>query len=203
MTDDALLTEIIELAKTHTGKSSVTPETRLYADLGMTGDDARDFLLKVATSYDIDMERLIWLRFFDDEPSTNDLMEPAITLAASVLSPSFAVRWQAAREAEREITIAHLADVARAKVWTDPGDGYRRTRGASPLVLILSAGSVLLLAFFVLLGAVVAYAFLTGQLGDQNMIALLGVVAVSVMPFFFAFASWRGIQRKLASAEAQ
>lgn len=203
MTDDALLAEIIELAKTHTGKSVVTPETRLYSDLGMTGDDARDFLLKVATTYDIDMERLVWLRFFDDEPSTNDLMEPAITLAASVLSPSFAVRWQAARDAEREITLAHLADVARAKVWSDPGDAYRRTRGNSPLVLIFSAASLLLLAFFVLLGAVVAYAFLTGQLGNQNMIALLGVVAVSVLPFFFAFASWRSIERKLASAEAQ
>ncbi|MEQ1811966.1 MAG: DUF1493 family protein [Terricaulis sp.] len=198
--DDTLLEEIIELAKNRTGKSAVTPETRLYADLGMTGDDAHEFLLAFATKYDVDMERLIWLRFFDDEPSTNDLMAPAITLAASVLSPSFAIRWQAARDAEREITIAHLADVARAKVWSDPGDAYRRTRGHSPLVLIFSAASLSLLAFFVLLGIAVGYAFLAGQLGDKNYIALLGVLAVSVLPFFFAFSSWQSIQRKLASA---
>ena len=45
MSDDTLLAEIIELAKNHTGKSSVTADTRLYADLGMTGDDANEFLL--------------------------------------------------------------------------------------------------------------------------------------------------------------
>lgn len=197
---DALLAEIIELAKNRTGKDAVTADTRLYADLGMTGDTAREFLLAFATKYDVDMERLVWLRFFDDEPSISDLMEPAITLAASVLSPTFAVRWQAARSAEREITLAHLADVARAKVWTDPGDAYRRTRGHSPLVISFSAASVLLMAFFVLLGGAVAYALLTGQLGHVNPIALLGVIAVSVLPFFFAFASWRSIERKLASA---
>lgn len=198
---DTLLEEIIELARSRTGNSSVTADTRLYADLGMTGDNAHEFLLAYATQYDVDMERLIWLRFFDDEPSTNDLMAPAITFAASVLSPTFAVRWQAARDAEREITIAHLAEVARAKVWSDPGHAYKRTRGASPLVLIFSAASVLLLAFFVLLGVTVGYAFLTGQLGEANLLPLLGVIAVSVLPFFFAFASWRSIERKLASAE--
>ena len=200
MTDDALLAEIIELAKTHTGRDSVTPETRLYADLGMTGDDAREFLLKFATKYDVDMGALVWLRHFDDEPSTSDLMEPAITLAASVLSPAFSVRWKAARDAEREINLAHLADVARAKVWTDPGDAYRRVRGHSPLVIAFSAASVLLMAFFVLLGAAVAYSLITGQLNDTNVLALLGVVAVSALPLFFAYSSWKSIQRKLASA---
>lgn len=200
MSDDALLTEIIDLAKNRTGKSSVTPETRLYADLGMTGDTAREFLLAYATKYDVDMERLVWLRFFDDEPSISDLMEPAITLGASVLSPSFAVRWQAARDAEREITLAHLVEVARAKIWTDPNQTFNRMRGHSPLVIAFSAASVLLMAFFVVLGAFVAYALLTGQLGEINAVALLGVIAVSMLPFFFAFASWRSIERKLASA---
>lgn len=200
MSDDTLLAEIIELAKSHTDKSTITPETRLYADLGMTGDDANEFLLAYATKYDVDMGALIWLRHFDDESSVSDLMEPAITLAASVLSPSFAVRWQAARDAEREISIAHLAEVARAKVWADPGEAYTRTRGYSPLVLAFSAASVLLLAFFVLLGVAVGYAFVTGQLGETKLLPLLGVIAVSVLPFFLAFASWCSIERKLASA---
>ncbi|MCX7359830.1 MAG: DUF1493 family protein [Alphaproteobacteria bacterium] len=201
MSDDALLNEIIELAKNRTGKDAVTADTRLYADLGLTGDAAREFLLAFATKHDVDMERLIWLRFFDDEPSISDLMEPAVMLAASVLSPSFAARWQAARDAEREITLAHLADVARAKSWTDPGDAFRRTRGHSPLVIAFSGASVLLMAFFVLLGAAVGYALIAGELGEVNVIALLGVIGVSVLPFFFAFASWRSIERKLASAE--
>ncbi|MBX3430624.1 MAG: DUF1493 family protein [Hyphomonadaceae bacterium] len=202
MSDDIPLGEIIDLAKNRTGRQQVTPDTRLYADLGMTGEDAREFLLALAAKYDIDLERLIWLRYFDDEPSISDLMEPAITLGASVLSPDFAIRWQAARKVEREITIAHLADVARAKVWTDPGDAFRRARGYSPLVIALSAASVLLMAFFVLLGAIVAYAIITGQLGEVNVVALVGVIAVSVLPFFFAFTSWRSIERKLASASA-
>ncbi|MEQ1819844.1 MAG: DUF1493 family protein [Terricaulis sp.] len=198
--DDTLLAEIIELAKNHTGKNSVMPETRLYADLGMTGDDAHKFLLGFALNYGVDMGDVVWLRYFDDEPSTNDLMEPALVLAASVLSPAFAVRWQAARDAEREITVAHLADVARAKTWLIPSEACKRTRGASPLMLAFSVVSVLLMAFFVLLGGVVAYAFLTGQLGEINAVPLIGVLAVSVLPFFFAYSSWKSIQRKLASA---
>ena len=198
--EDTLLAEIIELAKTHTSANDVGPDTRLYADLGMTGDDAHKFLLGFAVTYGVDMGDVVWLRYFDDEPSTNDLMEPALVFAAAVLNPAFAVRWHAARDAEREITIAHLADVARAKVWLIPADAFKRTRGASPLMLIFSAVSVLLMAFFVLLGGVVAYAVLTGQLGEISAIPLLGVLAVSVLPFFFAHSSWKSIQRKLASA---
>lgn len=199
--DDAPLADIIELIKGHTGAKSVTAATRLYADLGMTGDDADGFLQAFAAKYGVDLSGVVWLRYFDEEPTTNDLMEPAITLAACVLSPSFALRWQAARNAEREITIAHLADVARAKVWIHPGEAFKHDRRTSPLVLVFSAMSVLVMAFFVLLGGVVAYAFLAGELGEKNVVVLVGIFSVSLLPLYFAFASWRAIERKLASAD--
>jgi hypothetical protein len=199
VSDDALLAEIAELAKRFTDKEA-TPGTRLYADLGLTGDEADRFLRTFAAQYDVDLSGVIWLRFFDDVPTIADWMARAMVLAGAVVSLGFAARWQAAREAEREITIAHLADVARARVWIEPGDAYKRQRDPSPLVLAFSAMSVLVMAFFLLLGGVVVYAFLTGELGDKNVAALAGIVAVSVLPIFFAFASWRSIQRKLDSA---
>lgn len=198
-TDDSVLAEIIESAKAHTGRSSITPQTRLYADLGMTGDDAQAFLLAFAIKHDVDLGALTWLRYFDDEGV--DLFSPALTLGVSIISPSFAMRWQRARDAEREITIAHLAEVARAKVWIIPDDTHRRQRAYSPLNLIFSVIATLMQAFFVLLGIIVAWALLTGRMGDVKALALLGVIAVSVLPFFFAYASWRHISAKLASAE--
>lgn len=199
--DDAVLAEIIELAKRQTGAKTVTATTRLYSDLGMTGDDAQEFLTAFAVKYDVDMSSLVWLRYFDDESTMADMLEPAMALAASILNPSFAVRWQSAHDAEREITIGHLVDIAREKVWREPHESARLPRKSLALGLIFSAFALLILGFFVLLGVVVIYAFLTGQLGEQKILALVGVAAMSiVLPVSLAFASWRQISAKLASA---
>ena len=140
---DALLAEIIDQAKRHTGAKTVTAETRLYADLGMTGDDAERFLQAFAANYDIDMSALEWQRYFENEPTMADMLMPALVFGASVLSPTFAVRWQSAREAEREITIAHLAEVASTKVWREPDAGFRRAPKSNALTLIFSALALL------------------------------------------------------------
>ncbi len=200
MTDvDTLLAEIVELAKHHSGASNVGADTRLYADLGLTGDDAHNFMTAFAAKYDVDMNALAGLRYFDDEGS--DMQGPAITLMACALSPSFAARWRTALEAEREVTIAHLAAVARSKVWRDPGEAFRRAPKSAPLTLIFSALSLLTMAFFFLLGIVVAYGFLTGELGDRNLLTLFGIVAIGLFfPVYLTYVSWRNIERKLASA---
>lgn len=192
------LAEIIETAA-HYSDTAVTADTRLYSDLGMTGDDAAAFMAAFANKYEVEMSGFVWLRYFDDEGA--DMMGPAIVLGANVLSPAFAVRWQAARDAEREITVAHLAEVARAKIWRDPGETFRRRPKSSPLTLIFSAASVLTMAFFFVTGAFVTHGLLTGAMGDTRIATLIGVAAVGVLlPAFLAFASWRQIQRKLASA---
>lgn len=198
-TPDAVLAEIIALAKAHTGAKTITANTRLYADLGTTGDDAQEFLTAFAVKYDVDMSGLIWLRYFDDEGM--DMMGPAIALAASILSPDFAIRWQAAHDAEREITIAHLVDVADAKVWRDPGDAFRRAPAPRVLTLIFSIISVLIATFFLLGSAIVLYSLLTGRLGDKNLLVLVGVIATGLVFPGLAFASWNNIQRKLASTQ--
>lgn len=193
------LAEIVELATQFSGATEVSENSRLYADLGLTGDDARAFIETFAAKYDIDMGALVWLRYFDDEGS--DMMGPALALAASVLSPHFAVRWQAARDAEREITIAHLVDVAQLGAWRDPGDASKRVRGPMVLTLIFSTLSVLVSAFFVLGSAAVLYTLLAGNLGQKSLVVTLGVIATGLVFPALAYASWRAIERKLASAE--
>jgi hypothetical protein len=197
---DGVLGEIIDLARKQTGAKTITANTRLYADLGMTGDDAQEFMTAFAVKYDVDMSEFVWLRYFDDEGS--DMMGPAIVLAASVLSASFAVRWQAAHDAEREITIGHLVGIAGERTWRDPGDAYIRKRNPIVLTLILSTVSLVVSAFFVLGSAIVLYALLAGELGETNLLVVFGVVATGLVFPWLAYTSWRNIQRKLASAEA-
>lgn len=199
--NDAVLAEIIESAKAFTHAKTITPQTRLYADLGMDGDDADEFLTPFAARYGVDMRPMVWQRFFSNEPTMTDMLTPALILAASVLSPSFAVRWQAARHAEREITVAHLADVSRSKVWRDPSEASARKHKLSILTLLFSSIALLVLAFFVVLGVVVIYAVLAGEMGEQKVLALVGVAAMSIVsPFYLAYDSWRQISAKLASA---
>lgn len=201
MSDEAL-SEIIEAAKSHTGAQTVTSETRLHADLGMTGDDAERFLQAFAIKYDVNMEALEWQRYFDNEPTMADMLMPAMVLGASVVSPAFAVRWQGAREAEREITIAHLAEVASLKVWRQPDAGFRRAPKSNGLTLIFSTLALLTMGFFIAIGIAVLYAFFTGALGERRVLVLVGIAATGVvLPIYLCYASWRQIRRKLVSAE--
>lgn len=196
---DALLNEITDLVKQHTGAKTVTAETRLYSDLGMTGDDAEEFLKAFIVKFEPDMGGLVWQRYFDDETATPDMLEPAFVLGASLLSPGFAVRWQAARDAERDITVAHLAEVARTKTWRD--SDLKRAPKPTPLPMVLfSLLTLLTMVFFVALAPVVTYAFLAGKLGDQQPLVLVGIVAIGLLPIYAAYACWRRIQSKLNSA---
>lgn len=199
--DDDVLAEIIELARSQTGAKTITANTRLYSDLGMTGDDAQEFMTAFAVKYDVDMESFIWLRYFDDEGS--DMLAPAMALIASVLSPSFAVRWQAAHEAEREITIAHLVDIATERTWRDPGEAFKRKRNPMVLTVIFSTVAVLFSILFVLMSVIVLHALLSGKLGEENLLTVFGVIATGLVFPRLAYASWRNIQRKLASAEGR
>jgi len=199
--NDDVLAEIIELAGSQTGAKTITASTRLYSDLGMTGDDAQEFMTAFAVKYDVDMESFVWLRYFDDEGS--DMLAPAIALIASVLSPSIAVRWQAAHEAEREITIAHLVDIAAERTWRDPGEAFKRKRNPMVLTVIFSTVAVLFSILFVLMSVIVLHALLSGKLGEENLLTVFGVIATGLVFPWLAYASWRNIQRKLASAEGR
>lgn len=199
---EALLAEIIDLAKSHTGAKVVTADTRLHADLGMTGDDAERFLQAFAIKYDVDMGALEWQRYFENEATMADMLMPAMVIGASVLSPAFAVRWHNAREAEREIAIAHLAEIASTKTWREPDTTFRRAPKSNALTLILSTLALLTMGFFVAIGVAVLYAFLTGALGERQVLVLVGIAATGIaLPIYLAYASWRQISAKLASAE--
>lgn len=200
--DDKVLAEIIELARNQTGAKTITANTRLYADLGMTGDDAQEFMTAFAVKYDVDMESLVWLRYFENESSMTDMLEPTMAMVISILNPSFALRWQAAEDAEREITVGHLVEIARERKWRDPSEAFQRQQKMSVVGLIFSAAATLVSAFFLLLGVMVIYGLLAGQLGDQKVLTLVGVAAVTIFfPLYAAYATWRQISAKLASAE--
>lgn len=200
--DDQVLAEIIELARHQTGAKAITANTRLYADLGMTGDDAQEFMTAFAVKYDVDMESMVWLRFFDNESSMTDMLEPAMAMAISVLNPSFALRWQAAEDAEREITIGHLVEIARERKWRDPDATFQRRRKVSVFGFVFSVFTALVFTCFVPFGVIAIYALLHGQLGAQNLLVILGFAAVTIFfPLYAVYATWRAISAKLASAE--
>jgi len=193
------LEEITALAAQFSGKEAgdIAPATRLYADLGLTGEDAHGLMAVFADRFKVDMAGFVWLRFFDDEYM--DFMGPALVLAARLLSTRFDERWTAALAAEREITVAHLAEVAAHGAWFDPPAGPKRPRVAA-LALPLSCLALLGIVFLALVGAIGCWGYFSGQLGGVNWITAFGLIAMALVPFYLAWVSVGGIRRKLASA---
>jgi hypothetical protein len=198
VTRDALLQDILALVEPFAEGKDVSEATRLHADLGMTGDDAADFVTAFGNKYEIEMSEFVWLRYFEDEGL--DLLSPALIWIGQSLSPAFARRWRAARDAEREITIADLADMAEARRWHHPSTPKLAIGEERWFARVISATALLVQLFLFGLGALTLYAYLSGQIGSVNLVTLFGIAAVSALFPLLGLASWRNIQRKLASA---
>ena len=193
------LAEITALAAQFTDKepADIAPSARLYADLGLTGDDAHGLMAVFADQFKVDMSGFVWLRFFDDEGA--DFVGPALVLAARLISTRFDERWTAVLAAEREITLAHLAKVADRGAWFDPPPGPTRPR-QSPLALPLSLLMLTATVFLALVGAIGCWGYFTGQLGGVNVLTAFGLAAMALLPLFLAWSNVRAIRGKLASA---
>ncbi len=193
------LSEITALAAQFTGKepADISPSARLYADLGLTGDDAHGLMAVFADQFKVNMDGFVWLRFFDDDGA--DFVGPALVLAARLLSTRFDERWTSVLAAEREITLTHLVEVAARGAWFDPPPAPTRPRLA-PLALPLSTLALVGLVFLAVVGALGCWGYFSGQLGAVNWVAALGLVAMAVTPFVMVWSSVRSIRRKLASA---
>ena len=197
MTDT--LADIAALAAQFAGReiSEIAPGTRLYADLGLTGDDAHGLMAVFAERFSVDMGGFVWLRYFDDEGW--NMLDPAVVMAASLVSRGFMAQWAAATSAEREITISHLADVAARRAWFEPGAEHHRPRRTA-FANVLSLAAAVATAFLVLVGALACYGYLTGALGDAHRLAAIGLFAMTLLPLVLVWASIRNVRRKLASA---
>lgn len=91
-------------------------ETRLDEDLGMTGDDAADFLADFAREFEVDLAGIVFHRHFGPECG------PML----------FVPRWleeEMRGLGDYPVTVGHLIDVAEAKRWSCPP---RRGEGTWP-----------------------------------------------------------------------
>jgi hypothetical protein len=59
---------------------------------------------------------------------------------------------------------------------------------------------LLIVLFLSALGALALYGYFTGRIGDISLPSLLGLLAAVAGTLFLIWASWRNVQRKLASA---
>ena len=83
----------------------LTPGTRLYHDLGMSGDDADEFLSALFAMHDVAARGFKFDRYFDNEFNT----------AGAWIAHRLG--WRLTHPA---ITIGHLSEVIRAGAWFDP-----------------------------------------------------------------------------------
>lgn len=209
MTDRTELeSEIVALAEACALKrvESVTPDMCLRADLGIDGAAAQDFMTAYKEKYGVNLDRLVWRRYFREEGF--DPLAPALVFWLRRLDRDFSHRWTAAEDAEREISIAHLARVAQAKKWSDPGAdarpqpdapkhfGFVVLRGLMtlpPIALVLTLPVLMALMFY--LAAVSG----NWEVLMQNFWLVLFMVGLVGLQGWIARNSWRSIERKLAS----
>lgn len=184
---------------------AVGPDMRLRADLGIDGDSAQEFMRAFAEKYEVDLDRLIWRRFFREEGF--DPLAPALVFWLRRLDRDFSYRWTRAEDAEREISIAHLARVAVAKKWSDPGADAKPAEGQKHIGFVLLRGLlslapialVLTLPVLMVLMVVLAAASGNWNVLVDNWWLVLFMAGLVALQGWIARNSWRSIERKLAS----
>lgn len=99
-------------------KGSLTLETRLFADLGIDGDDAHQLLDSFASRFSVDMTGMDSFCYFDDEPPK--LMYSELSWLLGLLSERFRAYLDECLSARKEITIGDLYVSARLRRWDFP-----------------------------------------------------------------------------------
>jgi hypothetical protein len=195
--DDTLFHDIAQIAaRGEVSADTIKPETRLFSDLGLDGDDAGAVIGAFVDRFNPDMTDFHWLRYFGDEGF--DPLQPVLAAIVATVSSSFRGKWRAAREAEREITIAHLVRVAREKHWIHP-DAAERLPPPSAITLGIGLIAFATVSAFAIAGLVILLT-LPSRFPDDALIQGLVVIAFVLFPFFTIHSAWSNIERKLASA---
>ncbi len=145
-TDSARQTHFDRVAALVSAQSGVpvaelSPETRLYEDLGMDGDDGDDFLAVFGDEFGVDITGLAPLNYFNDEAAFTGYA--TLVPVAARLSPAFRARARRAARGLRALRLRDLVASARAGRWIRPplarGDAdLTRLRPADGVILALS-----------------------------------------------------------------
>ncbi len=202
MADD-LLPDILALARRFAEKDSVGPDSRLFSDLGLDGDDAYEFMVAFAAKYKVDLSEFHWLHYFGDEGI--DPFKPVVETIARLVNPSIRRRWRAASEAEREITIEHLARVAAEGRWIEPATRRVAAKfnafGFLFFGIIVPPAVLMLFVWPLMLAWILADAISSGNFSiiaeEPGFVGGLGLATLFMT--LLLWASWRNLQRKLAS----
>lgn len=198
MPDAELLEDVIAIVARVCERSDVGPESRL-SDLGIDGQDGGEVLREIAAKHPIDFSGFHFLRYFGDEGM--DFFQPFFVMVARLISRDFDARWRTALDAEREISVRHLALVAEAGRWFEPDEPRMRRGGAWGAALSVMLALPILVIFIVaplLMGIEAARRFATGEaVGDIIVWPLLGLGGALVI-----WSSLANIRRKLSTAPA-
>lgn len=103
------------------GKGELTLEMRLFADLGIDGDDGREVLKSFANRFSVDMTGVDSFCYFDDEPPK--VMYSELTWLLGLLSSRFRAYVDECLAARKEITVGDLYVSARLRRWDFPDQG--------------------------------------------------------------------------------
>ncbi|MGD9816296.1 MAG: DUF1493 family protein [Hyphomonadaceae bacterium] len=197
MAEGTLIDEIVKLVAEISGRSDVRPESRLLRDLGIDGNQARVLLGELAARYDVDLSALQWQRYFDNEGF--DFVEPFLVMAARRIDHRFDARWRAALDAEREISVRHLADAVEAGHWFEPEE--RREAPGGPLRAAFAVALALPILFLFLVAPLLAAVEIARRLAAGESAA--GIALVPLLGLGGALVIWSSItniRRKLATA---
>ncbi len=116
---DEIVSELLDMAAIYCGPiRRSTAASRLFHDLGLSGEDAIDYLHEVFRRYGVRSEGFRFDEYFPDEA------EGAFVHLLSLLSPI--KRWW------KELTVEHLVKVCMSKRWFDPQPRSVRGTSAEP-----------------------------------------------------------------------
>jgi acyl carrier protein len=104
--------------------SQLRPETDLFQDLGVDGDDALELLIRLRDEFAINMDDVQFKRHFSSEPH---LFNPWLSL--SLLLPR-RWRWPPWRQERIPVVVADLIEAARTQNWPIGYDEERRSVGS-------------------------------------------------------------------------
>lgn len=102
-------------------KGKLTLETRLYADLGIDGEDGQKLMESFAGRFSVDMSGTDTFCYFDDEPPK--VMYSELTWLLGMLSEGFRDYIDQCLSARREVTVGDLYVSARLRRWDFPEQG--------------------------------------------------------------------------------
>jgi acyl carrier protein len=117
-----LFGQVADLVADETGvrRERITPETIIEDDLGCTGVDAEELIIRFSQEFGVDLEEFRFDLHF--APETGAGPEVLILIPVALLVRLFGYRWPV-RSSPEPVSVGHLAAVAAQGRWFRPAAG--------------------------------------------------------------------------------